>query len=185
MAWMTILRSIDFSRATASAICSSSSRLALIPARAMASMLLPFSLRLRGLVGASEPSARGVLRSLLGARQRFANKLVRQHQLGIAQSSATGQPDDLPARSGRDRPRCEPRRPRTLEHAPEALASRHRLRELDLGFVAQPSPRNRRPDQRPVDAGRGDLEPISAGNRIVRRRAPATAASRSPRNRRW
>src|SRR6185503_13641558 len=89
IASMTILRSIAFSRATASAICNSSSRFALTPTCAIASASSFSSLSRPEPPGVGRSVARGVagvvLRRrvagrLFGAPQCVANKLVGQDQ---------------------------------------------------------------------------------------------------------
>ena len=45
-----------------------------------------------------------------------------------------------------------------VEHAAEALAARERLLQLDLASWPGPALEIRGPHQRPVDAGRGNLE---------------------------
>src|SRR5512134_351334 len=159
IAWMTMRRSIDFSRATASAICKSSSRLALMPAKAM--LLL---LQVLGSHGAVRDAR---FSPLLRAGQRLADELVRQHKPRLADElerqaevRAAG-----PLELGRD---PDLARLVALERAAEPLAALDRLAQLDLGLVAAPVLEIRRPDERAIDAGRGDLEPVAAGHRIVR-----------------
>ena len=101
--------------------------------------------------------------ALLGASQRLANELVGQHQLGLG-DEPDRKADDLAARLVELDLDADLAVLDALEHAAEALAALDRLRQLDLGLVARPSPRNRRPHQRPVDAGRGHLEAVGAGS---------------------
>src|SRR5258707_13163529 len=68
---MTISRSMDFPRATASAICSSSSRLAEMPVRLMGGFLLVGSL----VFGVGEAGGAGVRAPL--------QELIGKHELGL------------------------------------------------------------------------------------------------------
>src|SRR5262245_19395769 len=54
-----------------------------------------------------------------------------------------------------------------LDHAPETLAPVYQLFQLYLGFVTRPQRKVARSHQWPVDTGRGTLEPILAGYRII------------------
>src|SRR5262245_48618107 len=76
---MTILRSMDFSRATASAICNSSNRFALTPACAIL-WHPPCSNFVRGIYGRG---IRILIRRFLRTPERFANKLIRQNEPGL------------------------------------------------------------------------------------------------------
>src|SRR5581483_12046777 len=153
IAAMTILRSMDFSRATASAICNSSSRFALIPACAMR-IHPPMQPSSVGGIRGCRLLATILAFALLGAPQRLANELVCQNQARLA---------DQPDRQAQHLP------PQTLEldldahlvafhalqDAAEPPAARNHLLELDLGLVARPVLEVGRAHQRPVDAGRG------------------------------
>ncbi len=70
----------------------------------------------------------------------------------------------------------------TFEHAFESLAAIDRLIELDLGFVTGPVLEIARANERPVDAGRRNLEAIVPGDRIgdiEHRRMPFEITSQS------
>ncbi len=54
-----------------------------------------------------------------------------------------------------------------LDLAAEAFSPVDRLRHLDARLVADSSLEIRLPDQRPVDAGRGDFEPIGLGHDVL------------------
>ena len=161
---MTILRSIDFSRATASAICNSSSLFALIPACAMLSSLhstiqispqrprpppgpwlLPFLARRNVSRMSSSVSTR---RASATSRDRQADDLAAQLiELDLDANLLAFD---------------------ALEHAAEPLAARDQLLHLDLGLVARPVLEIGRPHQRPVDAGRGHLERVLPLHGVVR-----------------
>src|SRR5665213_4278147 len=91
IAAMTMPRSIDFSRATASAICKSSSLLALT-AIAPSPSLGSLGCGPSGLLAGLEPSlfrfclARVALGGFFGA-QRLCHQFVGEHQLGVAHIS--------------------------------------------------------------------------------------------------
>ena len=53
------------------------------------------------------------------------------------------------------------------DFAPETLAAIDHVGEFDLGLVAQRAPVVAEAHQRPVDAGRGNLQPVFAGDRVV------------------
>src|SRR5512134_3313564 len=153
IAWMTMRRSIDFSRATASAICKSSSRLALMPAKAM--LLILQVLGSHGAVRDARSSP------LFRAGQRLANELVGQDETRLADERerqpevrATG-----PLEIDRD---PDLARLVALERAAEPLAALDRLAQLDLVLEVRGT------HERTIDAGRGDLEPVAAGHEVVR-----------------
>ena len=175
MASMTILRSIDFSRATASAICNSSSRFALTPACAILCHPPRQHIGRRRL----RPRASAFV-ALLRAPQRLANKFVRQHQPRLG-NDAIGSRDLRPALV-RGRPRCEPRSVQALEHAAKPLAACDQLLHLDLGLVSGPGLKVRWPHQQPVDAGRGHLQRVAARRSGRARPTAATSCARCPRN---
>src|SRR5262249_8737634 len=92
IAEMTILRSMDFSRATASAICNSSSLLSLIPACAIpvmpphySELFRPICNFGRGLTGSGGP---------FGALQRLANEGIGEHEARLG-DQADWQADQL------------------------------------------------------------------------------------------
>src|SRR5215207_9362399 len=183
---MTIWRSITFSRATASAICKSSSLLALT---AMRSLLLGIGLALepgmdraarRGGITLrprmtprrSRACRRGRFASGLGARRRaaaqsLADELVGQHQAGLA---------DLVERQAKE-PLLALLDIGKLDHgavavdaaqAPtEALAAVQRHVHLDLRLVTGPALEIAAAGERPVDAGRGDFETVGLRHRIL------------------
>src|SRR5690349_13290973 len=93
IAAITILRSIDFSRATASAICNSSSLFALIPACAI-SPNPPHQLRSVGGIHGRGPIAVCFPGCLFGTPQCLANEFVGQHEPGFA-DEPDRQADDL------------------------------------------------------------------------------------------
>ena len=165
---MTILRSIDFSRATASAICNSSSRFALIPACAIL-VYPPLQ------CNQSAASCGRLVRALLlGAPQRLANELVRQHQTRLG-DERDRQADDLPAQLIELDLDAHLVAFDALEHAAKPLAALDRLLHLDLGLVARPVLEIGWPHQRPVDARRGNLERVAVPASGRAHRAPATA----------
>src|SRR3990172_1670540 len=149
MAWMTILRSIDFSRATASAICRSSRRLALMPARPTMVSHPPRRIRCR-------------------PRTHRRDRLYFFPWRGAAPLEQA-----LPSARAWPRQRARPANQscaglEALENAPEAPPAVDGLNELDFGLVAGPVLEVRRAHERPVDPRRGHLEPVAAAHDVVR-----------------
>src|SRR5205085_9667807 len=171
---MTILRSIDFSRATASAICNSSSLFALIPACAMR-LNPPHQPWLVGSVHGRRLIIVTLFGALLGAPQRFANELVGEHEARLGYEPDR-QADDLAAQLVQVDLDANLLAFHALERATEPLASRNQLLHLDLGLVARPILEIGRPHEGPVDAGRGQLErvlPLYGVVRVEHRRKAA------------
>ena len=170
-------RSIDFSRATASAICNSSSRLALTaighspscwarvprcPADAGRNRRLSDSraLIVVGLACASRSAG-------LAAPQRFGDQRVGRARAWLPpcrRSAAARRPARRPAASSRRMRAASPSTPSSMP--------RKRLRPSTataisiLTTLAGIALEIRAAHQRPVDAGRGDLQPIGALDRI-------------------
>ena len=174
---MTILRSIDFSRATASAICK---QLQPVCADACQRHASQSSTSIRQ--SAASAAAAGLVRSPFLAR-RSASRMSSSVSTSRASATSpigrpmTWRPSLVELDLDADLAVLE-----ALEHAAEALAARDQLLHLDLGLVARPVLEVRRPHQRPVDAGRGNLQRVLALRSGRARRAAARVCARSPRN---
>src|SRR5215469_18839188 len=120
---------MDLSRATASAICRSSSRLAEIALAISLSPKLGALARLQ--ICLNEPVGKNQLRFQHGAKRELYAAALRRD-------------DDIIA--------VEPFQP-----AAKALAPVQGRMEFDLGLVPLPAGEIGKPGQRPVDAGRGDF----------------------------
>src|ERR687898_204035 len=153
--------SMTFSRATASAICKSSSLLALTAMGLL--LLLPGRLAARGgRLGRIGGVRFGVVSGARGGApaQGFADQLVGQDEARLADLVhrqprhallgllRVGQLDQNLAALG------------APDEAAEALAAVQRHRHLDLGVVPGPAVEIAGPDEGAVDARRGDLQII-------------------------
>ena len=171
MAVMTMRRSIAFSRATASAICSSSSRLALTAighspsfpfACALSACDCVVRLRLRARLAVPRFGA-GLPRRSDSRDQRVGEHQPRLRHVGDRQQhvgrlrlpprpcAATARPRPRP-RAGRRGTACAPR-------VTTAIST----------FISWPAWRSKseRPHQRPVDPGRGHFQPVLGLDRVL------------------
>src|SRR3989338_665060 len=148
---MTTSRSIDFSRATASAICNSSSRLALT-----AGAILLFSVG--GDIGIVFPAL---------SFEAFPYEVIAHDELGLAQLLER-QAENLRLRVTFDVALHKNFATfHTLQQAAETLSARHGLGKLDLHVEALPTLEILGPRQRAIDARRGNLEIVFAGDRVL------------------
>src|SRR5665213_119078 len=142
MAVSTTCLSIDLSRATASAICKSSSRLA---ATVLAIFVSWIFLTCRALT----------------RFQIFLNEFVGKNQLRF-HHAAEGKLDTLILCGDDDIVAIK-----AVETAAETLAAIERRGEFDPGFVALPAGEIADPRQRPVDPRRGNLDLVIAFDGIL------------------
>src|SRR5271166_852217 len=182
----TIERSIDFSRATASTICKSSSLLALTAIgvsfvglerlwRRAASHGFPVRIgfefgglrRGPGRVGGGPTD---VLQRGLFAPESKTNEIVGQHKPRLAHGADRQLDVRLAFVVGRQQnARRRPVRPWRdgLDQSTEPFTSVDRRRHLDARLVADCALEIRLPNKRPVDAGGGNLEPIGLGHDVL------------------
>src|SRR6185437_671963 len=139
IAVMTTCLSIDLSRATASAICRSSVRLAAMEAMTFLSLRT------------------GALARL----QIFGDERVAQHQLGF-RDAAERDRDALTLAFDRDVLSVD-----AQQQAAEPLAPIDGRMKFQLGLVAGPACEVGQPGQRPVDAGRGHFQLEIAAHRVL------------------
>src|SRR4051812_49109644 len=155
MASSTTDLSIDFSRATASAICSNSSLFALTAISAMSIAPVFWLIVVLG------PCPLAAIRhgSAAHALARRFDQRVGQHELRL-DDVGKGKADQHLVRAAFGIVDIEPHLAigEAFEHSAEFLAPCQRRGQLDLGLMAGPILEVFRPDQRTINAGRGKLE---------------------------
>src|SRR5262245_2255835 len=147
IAWITTALSIDFSRATASAICNSSSLLAATPVAILHSI-----------------SVRSLRLAFLTCLQTFLNQAIGEHQLRVRHIGEwkSHAPSLVRLCDIHNHVLALEPDQQSLE-APPAVEP---ASELDPRLVSRKADEVLASRQRSVDAGRGDFEHILFGDRI-------------------